>query len=386
MTAPARAPGTPPAPRIMHVITHLDVGGAERVAMQLTEGLRDRFRFTMFTVRRDAQLNDVGTAMAARLAGWGVPVFVGTQRGFKQGGALEAAMMLARTVVRERIDVIHLHTEEPELTCAVATLLSRTVQRTAILRSVQNSTLWIDWHRLGAWTTRRLEAVGAVRVACSQAAAASDLAIDAGPGRRLAEIIYNGVTPPAAPPGPAAGSPFRVLFAGRFVEQKGVDMLPAILSAAHAATARRDVAVTIVGRGEMGAALATGLAGVAPGWSIAVVPPIDNLAARLGEYDCVLAPSRYEGFALWPLEGLLAGLPVVTFTGPGTAELLPDGYPLATAVGDVAGLGARLAAVIDDLPAHAAAVAAMRDGLVARFGMAGMLAAYAARYAALAAG
>lgn len=374
-------PNTPERrPRVLQVITHLDLGGAERVAMQLIEGLRGTCDFQMFAVRQDRELNDVGRAMAARLRDWGVPVHVGTRRGFKQGGALQAAFALARVIAREGIDVVHLHTEEPELVWAVASLLSRRVRRVAVLRTIHNSTLWIAWGRLGAWVTRRL--ARADRVAVSQAAAAADLAIDAGPGRTLADVLYNGVEAPVATGGPAFGTPFRVLFAGRFVPQKGGDLLPAILSAGHAATTRRDVAVTIAGRGPMADEIAAGLNGVAPGWDLQIVPPIGDLAARLTAYDCVLAPSRFEGFGLLPVEAMLAGVPVVTFNAPGTAEVLPENYPLAAAPGDCAGLGARLAAVIDDGPGFGAAVAAMRAGLTARFGMPAMLAGYRARYQA----
>ncbi|KQM96460.1 glycosyltransferase [Sphingomonas sp. Leaf25] len=369
-------------PRVLHVITHLAMGGAENVALGLIDSLRDEVDFALFAVIDHAEPGPVGQAMAARLTGWGVPFAFGTRRGFKSGGVVQAAWNLARTVRRFRPDVIHVHTEIPELTLAIAQVLSRAVRATAILRTVHNSVLWIDWAGIGRWVTRRLARAQAVAV--SRAAADADAAIL--PGRPRADVVHNGIMAQAAPaPPPRDPSPLRILFAGRLVHQKGADLLPAILAQAHARTPRRDVAVTIAGSGDLADTVARGVAGIAPGWTITLTGPIANLAAHLTEHDIVLLPSRFEGFGLLPAETLIAGVPLVTTTAPGLDEVVPADYPLAAPVEDVPSLAQALARGIDDLPA-ARAVAVMHGrALAIRFDSRSATDAYRARYRALAA-
>jgi hypothetical protein len=108
----------------MHIITHLDLGGAEGVAMQLVEGLAGDVDSAVFAVLRDKTLSTIGADMAATAQRLGVPVFFGTGRGFKSGGVVLAALALARAVRHFHPDILHVHTEIPELTLAVACALS----------------------------------------------------------------------------------------------------------------------------------------------------------------------------------------------------------------------------------------------------------------------
>jgi glycosyltransferase involved in cell wall biosynthesis len=366
-------------PRVMHVITHLDMGGAETVALGLIDALRDRIDFSLFAVLRQAAAGAIGRDMAGRLDRWRVPYRFGVGGRFKSGGVIVAARALARAIAEQRPDVVHVHTEIPEMTLAVACLLSRRTRRTPLLRTVHNCELWIAWGGLGRWVTQRLAHGDAVAV--SRHAAKADAAIETRTPRAPAAVLYNGVARPARVPSERNG-PVRVLFAGRLVHQKGADLLPAILSSAHARTARRDVAVVIAGSGVLHDAVEQGLARL-DGWSVRLTPPIERLSERLADHDVVLAPSRFEGFGLLPAEVLLAGLPVVTTNAPGLDEVIPADYPFRAKVDDVTALGAHLAAVIDD-PAGARQIAARYgDDLARQFDPEAMASAYLARYRAL---
>jgi glycosyltransferase involved in cell wall biosynthesis len=368
-------------PRIMHVITHLDQGGAEGVAMQMIERLRDTIDFSLFAVIDHGALSSVGQDMAERLARWDVPVHFGTGRPFKSGGVVLAANALNRALRQTGAEMVHLHTEIPELTYAVAGCLSRRTRRLPVLRTVHNSQLWIDWHAIGRWVTNRLAGVKAVAV--SRAAAAADAEIRTRKVRAPVSVIYNGVAARSGSGPERAPSPFRVLFAGRLVHQKGADLLPQIFSRAHGMTTRRDVEVIIAGNGALGAQLAIGLSSGLQDWRITFSPAIGRLSERLGEFDCVLLPSRFEGFALLPLEVLLAGVPLVTTNAPGLDEAIPPGYPLSAPVDDVKALARRLVAVIDDPETYRAIVANLRGDLARRFSPEAMTAAYAGLYARL---
>lgn len=371
-------------PRVMHIITHLDMGGAENVAMQLIERLRDGFEFALFAVLGGGQLSSVGADMARRLDDWQVARRFGVSGRFKSGGVLLAALALNRMVRDHRPDVIHVHTEIPELTLAVACALSRRTRTTPLLRTVHNSELWISWDRIGRWVTERLQHGTAVAV--SRSAADADWGIATRCQRPRAQILYNGVAPPSVVPRFGSRRRLRLLFAGRLVHQKGADLLPDILEAAWQATSRRDVVVTIAGTGVLRDTIERRLRGRLSGWAVQFVPPIERLAHRLSEFDVVLLPSRFEGFALLPLEVLMAGVPLVTTCAPGLEEAIPTDYPFQARPEDIAGIAARLIAVIEDpLGAHAVA---QRHGaqLAQRFSPERMAQGYAEYYYALAQG
>jgi glycosyltransferase involved in cell wall biosynthesis len=377
------AAGAIPArrPRVLQVITKLDLGGAESVAIDLVGALHGQVDFAVFGVMALAESSPVGRDMAERLARWKVPFASGTAGHFKKGGVLVAAWKLARAVRRFRADVVHLHTETPELTYAVATVLAPSLRRTAVLRTVHNCELWIEWHTLGRWVTERL--ANGTALAVSQAAADADAAIATGKRRPRPAVVVNGVVPPPQT-APRRDGPYRLLFAARFVPAKGSDLLPAILREAHARTARRDVEVTVAGTGPQEEALRAALANVAPGWTVEVVPPIEQLGQRLGEWDGVLMPSRFEGLGLLAIEALMAGVPVVVTKARGLDEAVPPDYPLCAAVDDTEAMG-RLAARMIEAPEVARAqIAPLRAGLIARFAPAAMVRAYADAYAALA--
>jgi len=380
-SAVVQARGQASALRVLQVVTKLDLGGAESVAIDLVGALHEQVDFAVFGVFALAEPSRVGRDMAERLARWRVPFFAGTAGHFKKGGALVAAWRLARAVGRFRADVVHLHTEVPELTFAIATLLSPALRKVRVVRTVHNCELWIEWAGVGRWVTQRLARGTAMAV--SEVAADADAAIATRSPRPRARVVANGVTPPPLATR-LSSSPYRLLFAARFVPAKGADLVPAVLAAAHAVTPRRDVEVTIAGTGPLEAQMRVELASAAPGWTIQVVPPIEQLGQRLGEWDGVLMPSRFEGLPLLAIEVLLAGVPLAATDAPGLAEVIPADYPLRAPVDDVAALGAVLARMIDDPDAARAQVTPLRDGMIARFSPERMAASYAGIYPALA--
>ncbi|WP_315764541.1 glycosyltransferase family 4 protein [Sphingomonas sp. Y38-1Y] len=370
-----------PRPRVLQVITHLAMGGAEGVAMSLIDQLRKDCDFTLFAVLNDGAGGAVGQDMRKRLDAWQVPVRHGCAGRFKSGGVVLAALRLARTIRKRRIDVVHVHTEIPELTHAVACTLSAGARRTPLIRTVHNTELWIDWHAIGRRVTQRLSHGEAVAV--SRSAAEADAAIATRSARPPAQVVYNGVHPPPRRDRSGA-SPFRLLFAGRLVHQKGADLLPAILATAHARTARRDVELTIAGTGVMRDEVERGLVDALSGWTVRIVPPIERLAEALSTYDAVLLPSRFEGFALLPLEVLMAGVPLVTTDAPGLNEAIAPDYPFQAHVDDVEAIAAKLVRVIEDPAAARTIAGAAGDALAKRFGPEAMARAYLLRYRALA--
>ena len=99
-------------PRVLQCVSHLALGGAERVAVSLIETLRNRYDFSVHAIRGMAD-GQVGTSLHQQLLALEVPVSVGARIPMRFGGVITGAMGLARALHRFRPDLIHLHTEIP---------------------------------------------------------------------------------------------------------------------------------------------------------------------------------------------------------------------------------------------------------------------------------
>ena len=338
-------------PRVLQVIHHLDLGGSEEVAISLAEQLQGEYDLSFFAVRgiRDTA---VGQAMKRRLDQIGVRVHSGTTLELKRGGFLVAAARLAALTRRLRPEIVHLHTEVPELTHAFSQgFLGSAAGRPAVLtRTLHNTVYWGPWQWLGSQVEKRLSAVPAR--ACSNAALEGMQSFRTSNGLTplapaVSGVIYNGVAPATTRTARAAG-PLRVMFAGRLEPQKGVDLLPAIL--AHAASVGHPPAeLNIYGAGSLKPDLERLAAQGVPGWTINMFAPTPRLRELMMQHDLLLMPSRFEGLGLVAAEALIAGLPVIGTQIAGMGEVFPEQYPLLAPPENSLGLGKLLAESLQDI-------------------------------------
>lgn len=133
------------------------------------------------------------------------------------------------------------------------------------------------------------------------------------------EVIHNGV-PDRGPPrrDRRAGDPMlRLLFVGRLTKQKGFDLLQAAMDRL------RDLPVKLSVAG----------APVKPGAKPEPRPNIEHLGwlghdaviARMRQADALVMPSRWEAFAMVPLEAMSCGLPVIASDIGPLREIVADG-------------------------------------------------------------
>ncbi len=374
-------------PKVLQVITHLALGGAEEVAISLAESLHEDVDFTFFVVQGGPR-SEIGRNFYLRLQACTIPVHTGTMVPMKLGGALVAGLRLNRLIWRLRPDIIHLHTEIPETTYACATLFGLP-DPIKLVRTIHNTSLWPAWARIGVWAERRLRGarVGSVsRGGLDGLKRFQDAYRIPRTPEQQSQVIYAGVTrDELSSPGPptlnGSSMPVRVLFAGRFEYQKGVDLIPEIVERTAQLTARA-VELHIAGSGTFERGLRDWIATQPTAWKVTLGPPIPNLAAYLnnGNHDLILMPSRFEGLSLVAVESLMAGLPVIATRIAGLQEVFQGQYSLLAEAGDKAGLAALLALAINDLEGATAEAMAQRPTLFDRFSQQGMGSTYLQLY------
>jgi glycosyltransferase involved in cell wall biosynthesis len=345
---PCGPPASPKRLRVMQVITHLGLGGAERVAFTLMKGLLDCFDFDLFAVL-GVQPGQLGAEFQIEARAMGLRQFTGTNVPIKYGGMLLAGRQLAKAIKLAQPDVIHLHTEIPESAYAAAVVLDSKIADVPLVRTIHNSVYWTPWRRMGRWCERRMPRPFIAAV--SQPALAAFVQLRQESGLRAPpfppRLIFNGVSvervnrnQDARVPGP-----IHLLFAGRFEDQKGADLLPEILRRVRPP---RPCELTIYGRGTYERVLQQLASNPPPGWTVHLHPPVPNLSSLMSSFDLLLMPSRFEGLSLVAIESLLLGLPVVATSAPGLRDGFPADYPWMAPPGDAVAYAELLGRVLNE--------------------------------------
>lgn len=337
-------------PRVLHFITHLGLGGAERVALTISRELRTTHDFAIYAAHGKVA-DAVGRSMRAELAELAIPLHFGTRVPMKAGGIFLAGIGAARAVARFQPNIIHLHTEIPEAAYAAMVVLNPQLAAIPLIRTIHNSVYWHHWPRLGGWCEKRMlrSHVAAVSGAALRGFEQHRAKSAAGGLPAPAVIIHNGVAE-SAPltrdvrvPGPT----IRLLFAGRFDEQKGSDLLPQILPLIRVVAGGE---LTLYGAGRQQALLRALASSPPAGWTVRMHKPVADLPAKISGYDLVIMPSRHEGLGLVAIEAMLAGVPIIATDAPGLREVLPPDHPWIAPAGNAAGFAQAVQRAIEERP------------------------------------
>ena len=350
--------------KVAHVIHGLEVGGLERLVVELAR------RSRVFGVEPSLVAFGCDGPVRRWAEAAGIPVHpLGEVRGL----SVEAIRRLASAL--SGADIAHAHDLGPWLNAVAARVLS---PRTRVLATFHQlappSGRKRGAARLGARASSALVACGAeVR---------TELRGWVPPGTPVV-TIGNGVPLPG-PVSPAQRARARariglpdgavaVGYLGRMHPEKGPDLLvEAMVRHFHDVP---EAHLVLVGKGPLDAALRAAAAPLG-GRAHLMGEVVDDAAGLLAGLDVYAQPSRREGRSLSMLEAMAASLPTVAHRLPAVVEIHPDG---ATAVlvppGDVDALGAALLGLVRD-PVRRKALGEVARSRVSAFSMDAMVEAY----------
>lgn len=299
-----------------HVITTLDVGGAENHLLALVSGFdRDRFEIGVAFLKGEGSL-------AGRFEEIGVPV----ERWPLRGAADPMALLeISARLARERPDVVHTHLFKADFYGGLAAWLAGVKARVSTKHNEDPELRHVLFGPLGRIASRVAD-----RVIAISGAVARHVARTTGiPSRRLSLIHYGVDTAcdiradgrlrrdlgidPASP---------LVLLVARLEPQKDI---PTFIESARLVLERRpDARFAIVGKGSEEARLANLIHERALVGKVHLAGFRPDVSFILPEADVVVLTSRWEGFGLILAEAMAAVRPVVaTEVGP-VPEVIGD--------------------------------------------------------------
>lgn len=239
-----------------------------------------------------------------------------------------------QAVLAYRPDVVHLHSSFAGALGRVALLLLRPLHSCKVVYSPHAFSFTMDipaWKQeIYAFIERVLSrATDAVICTCSHEL---DVAIQHGLKQSKLVLIHNGVPDPSASPQLDNGvtpDTLQLLFVGRFDYQKGFDILLEAMQLLEG----ESVYLTAIGASVHGGISAEPRSNIHyAGWV-----KLSALPSYYRKSHLLVIPSRWEGFAMVPLEALSNGLPILSSDHPSFNEpVIPgvtgESFPCSSAV------------------------------------------------------
>ena len=362
--------------RTFHLITHFSLGGAERVAANIAESQTPGMEYhvveimrgrTAYTPKFIAELEQAGVRCHRS---WMPDVSFHFL--FERIAALLFPLRMLYIMLRWHPDVIHTHTETPDLALYVfSRLFPFMLRRVKIVRTIHNTRLWTGLPRTAQWVEKFFKSLGAnIAISDSVRDSYADRFGEVPPiiNNGVAEVeqtdYFNTSTPQgvhlsqvhqqhlytSTPPlgfcrlpeqeylntsggalvssAPTTPQHLNILFAGRLEPQKGISVLCEVLKML-AGDARYHF--TIAGDGSQRTLVEQTLADIASSGkplNAQLVPPIFGLAGYMQSFDYLFMPSEFEGLSMLSMEASLNRLPVIANACPGLADTLPADWAL----------------------------------------------------------
>lgn len=233
---------------------------------------------------------------------------------------LRFAWQLTRLIFKEKPDVVHLHSTFSGVIGRCVCVLLRPWRSPKIVYCPHAFSFLMESspakQKVYSLIERMLQKVTDVIICVSQYEL--DKAARFGIERRRMKLIYNGIPYKDDEPKTTGQAPIHLLFVGRLDYQKGFD----VLLKAFAGVKRTDLKLTVVG-----SAVNEDTVDCPVMDGVEYVPWVTpaEVNALYQAADALIVPSRWEGFAMVPLEGMAMGLPVIASDCTSLPELVTHG-------------------------------------------------------------
>jgi sugar transferase (PEP-CTERM/EpsH1 system associated) len=366
----------PPKARILHLITRLPVGGAEKVLVDVVRRLDpERYESLVCCIQAKGEL-------AAELEKSGVRV-VCLDRMRSKRFDWGAVRDLARLLRAERIALLHSHLYHANLYGRIAAFLAGV----PAIATVHNVYARRKFHRK---LLNRLLSRASARVIAVSEEIREDLVKHDGIDPKKVSVVHNGIDvrrvdtvltrEQARARLGVLDDELLIGCVGRLEEQKGHRFL---LEAC--ATLKNDpgnrLRLLVVGDGRLRQDLEHRAAALGVGASVSFLGTRHDVPEILRALDIYVMPSLWEGLSIAMLEAMAAALPIVISDVSGTAQALGDNeHGVLVPPGDAAALAEALRSLAREPGRRRALAMSARQRVQERFSIDAMMSQLASIY------
>lgn len=300
---------------VFQVITHLEMGGAERIAFNIAKSKNRNFDYHIVEV---AQGNSSYTQeMIKELESNNIKYHRSNIINNKKA-ILLFPFRLKKLCDKYKPDVIHTHTEVPDLSVFIFSKIFHNV-KFKLVRTLHNTVLWQDWNRIGniveKWIIKNnanvSNSISVTESYKNKFGKSLNIPLIYNGFKKSEQLEYKGLN----------NKKINILFAGRFVPQKGIESLIEVVKNVD----ENIFDFTIAGTGPLDVLLYSNLGNKS---NVKIIPPISNLSHYLKSFDYVLITSVHEGLNSLSIEASYNGTPIIANDIDGLNETIPLEWPL----------------------------------------------------------
>lgn len=303
---------------IFQIITSLELGGAERVAIDIAKSKSLKNQYIIFeVVRNDSKFSN---ELKLELRKNNIRYYCSPFKNKKIALCLFWSWFIWK-YISLKPNIIHVHTEIPDLALWIFRKFSWIIFwiRPKYIRTIHNTKLWTSWKQIGKIVEKYYKR-NECNVAISKSVQESYVESYGG---TYPPIIYNGTSEVKQKLfSGIKRNRINILFAGRLEYQKGVDELITIIKALKD---DNRFFFHIIGDGSMKEKL---LETIKDFDNAALYSKIYGLSSYLNSFDYLFMPSNFEGLGLMSIEASLAKTPSIINNCIALNETLPQDWPL----------------------------------------------------------
>lgn len=315
---------------IYQLIASIHLGGSENVAFQLAEYCKgntsNSLEFSVVELYKTR--NKYAAEKKKNLADKNINIIT-LFKGSKRLSLVFAPIRLAHILWKNKPDIVHSHTDLPDLVLASALriLTVLNIRKPAIARTIHNTQLWSTHPKLAKYTESAYHNDRVISV--SQGALKAHKKLRSACNLSVSpyqEVIYNGCRIPKTLEHPFSieNDKINIAFCGRFEVYKGIDTLIWVIKKLNELHPD-SFSFHITGNGSY---LDNILNLSKQNHNVYVYDSVPNISDKLYAFDFIFMPSHFEGLPLVSIESSFAKVPVIASYAPGLDETLPDDWPL----------------------------------------------------------
>ena len=311
--------------KVIQLVTHFDMGGAERIAINISKSKSGVKYFMIEIVQGTSSYSE---EFKEEMRTNGIEFRCSSVRS-KKWAIILSPIRLRRLIKEIKPDVIQTHTEVPDLSLYLTNVIfPRLFKNIKIVRTLHNTVLWSNWKYIGKVAEKYYKSKKANVTNSKMIAKVYQR--EFGDDENMT-LIYNGFNSVEQIPyeGIVTGKK-NVLFAGRFHKQKGISVLIDTIKNVNP----NKYFFHIAGKGELEKKLRDGLMFQN---NVIIREPIFGLPKYLKSFDYVFIPSVHEGLNSLSIEASLNHVPVIINDCDGLNETVPPDYALKVSDNSVTG-------------------------------------------------